>query len=68
MGMNEKVATEPTEIDELSERVLGLIAAYAAGAVLDADELQRARGHALVEAIRPGEAGYLEDGIYHVEE
>jgi len=66
--MHEKVATEPTEINELSERVLGLIAAYAAGAALDADELRRARGYASVETVRAGEAGYLKDGIFHVED
>jgi len=66
--MNERVATERTETNELSERVLGLIAAYAAGAALDVDELRRARGHASVETVRPGEAGYLKDGVYHVED
>lgn len=57
------VDTEPTEIDELSERVLALIRAYSVDAVLDAGKLQPAREH---PPVLPGEAGYLEDGIYHV--
>lgn len=68
MGMNKEVAMESPEIDGLSEPALGLIGAYAAGAVLDADELQRARGHASGETVLSGEAGYLKDGIYHVAE
>jgi len=68
MEMNKKIAMEPPEIDELRERALRLIGAYATGAVLDADELQRARGHESAETIRPGEAGYLKDGVYHVAE
>ena len=66
--MDKKVATEPTEIDELSERALALVGAYGRGATLDVDELKRARGHASEETVLPGEAGYLKDGIYHVAE
>ena len=68
MRMRRNVATEPTEINELSERVLGLIGAYSTGAVLEAHELRRARGVARAEAARPGEAGYVKDGIFHVTE
>ena len=59
---------QPTEMEELSGRVLGIIGAYRMGAVLDARELDMKpapAARAPEPVIVPGE-GYVRDGVYHV--
>lgn len=61
---------EPTEIEELNGRVLGIIGAYGMGVALDARDLYLKTK--TVPAAPPPEPvlmpheGYIRDGVYHV--
>ena len=59
---------EPTEIEELSGRVLGIIDAYEMGAALEARDLDLKTAPAAPPpepVLVPGE-GTITDGVYHV--
>lgn len=59
---------EPTEIEELSGSVLGIISAYGMGAALDARDLnlKTAPGAPPPEHVLVPDGGYIKDGVYHV--
>jgi hypothetical protein len=60
-------SVEPTEADEMSGRVLGIISAYRMGAVVEARDLcQKPVPEPVPEPTpRPAE-GYIRNGVYHV--
>ena len=59
---------EPTEIEELSGSVLGIISAYGMGAALDARDLnlKTASADPPPEHVLVPDEGYIRDGVYHV--
>ena len=60
---------EPTELEELSARVLGIIGAYEMGAALEARKLNPKIAPAATPpqpVLVPGEVGSIRDGVYHL--
>jgi hypothetical protein len=57
---------KPTGLEELSERVLGLIGTYEMGAALDPRHLYtKTVAELSSQTVLPGPEGYVEDGVYH---
>jgi hypothetical protein len=60
-------STEPTEVEEMSGRVLEIIDAYRMGAAVDPRDLfLKSVPKAGPEPVRVAGEGYIRDGVYHV--